>query len=426
MEYEKVLDYIHSLEKFGIKPGMERITSLCRALGDPQKKLRFIHVAGTNGKGSTSTMMSNICTESGYKTGLFISPYVLDFRERIQIDGEMIPKKRLCETAKKLIPVAEEMKNTSESPTEFEFITALAFLYFFEEKCDVVVLETGLGGRLDSTNIIDTPLASVITSVSFDHMGVLGDTIEEISAEKCGIIKENGITVCYPLQQIETFRVVRNTAERLNNLLLIPDTDRIQIEEKTIRGTVSKTDGLRVRIPLIGDHMVYNAATAITAVKAVRDKGFLNISDEAIVGGIEKTVMPGRMQIVGEKPLILVDGGHNVGCAEALCRTVDEFLGDRKIIGICGLMADKEYEKYVSLVSERFEKLITVTVNNPRAISAAELAKTAEKYCINTDSSLSLEDAVNKAMEYADEDSVILVCGSFYMISDICKILENF
>ena len=421
MKYEEALEYIHSLEKFGIKPGMERITSLCRVFGDVHNSLRFIHIAGTNGKGSTSTMISECCRESGYKTGLFISPYVLDFRERIQINGEMIPKDKLTRIVEKMIPVAEEM---DESPTEFEFITAAALLYFYEEKCDVVVLETGLGGRLDSTNIIKAPLASVITSVSFDHMGVLGNTLSEISGEKCGIIKENSVTVSYPIQHREAFEVIRKTAKEKNNLLLVPDVSKLSVEYMDITGTVAVYDGLRFRLKLVGEHMVYNAITAVTTLKAVRERGLPNITDKAIVDGIARTVMPARMQLVCDSPMIIIDGGHNVGCAEALFGLTDKFLKGKRIIGICGLMADKEYENYVSKIAPCFEKIITVTVNNPRSLSAAQLSECAGKYC-DSEPAVSIKDAVKRAVSLAGDDGVVVVCGSFYMVSDVCEALKN-
>ena len=233
MNCNEAIEYIHSLEKFGIKPGMERIRALCDKLGNPQKNLRVIHVAGTNGKGSTSTMISNILCKNGFNTGLFISPYVTDFRERIQYNGNMIEKAELAQCVEKVKAATDELSIEGIHPTEFEAITATAFLYFEEKKCDFVVLEVGLGGRLDSTNVIDTPCVSVITSISLDHTAILGDTIEAIASEKCGIIKCGAETVAYPFQNEKAMEIIKNTCAERCNVLHVPDFKLLKnVEEK--------------------------------------------------------------------------------------------------------------------------------------------------------------------------------------------------
>ena len=413
MQYEEAIAYIHSLEKFGIKPGLERITALCRAFGNVQDKLRFLHVAGTNGKGSTSTMLANICTSAGYKTGLFVSPYVLDFCERIQIDGEMIPKDALCDLVSRVRKAAE-----GETVTEFEFITACALVYYAEQGCDVIVLETGLGGRLDATNVIPCPLVSVITSVSLDHMAVLGDTVSEIAYEKCGIIKNGGTTVTYPLQNEDALRVIRRTTEERHNRLIVPDADGIRVTDESIFGTDAVIDGISVHIPLLGRHMVYNASMAVAAAKAVREQG-LHISDDDIRNGIARTNMPARMEVLRREPLVILDGGHNEDCAKAFRAAVERFLSGRRIIGICGLMADKAYDKYLSIVAPLFSSLLTVRPDNPRALSAEALCEAGRPYCPDATACTSFREAADLAVKKAGKDDVIAVCGSFYMIADM-------
>lgn len=415
MQYEEALQYIHSLEKFGIKPGMERITALCRAFGNVQERLRFIHVAGTNGKGSTSTMLANICRCAGYKTGLFISPYVLDFRERIQVNGEMIPKSALSDIVERIQPVADAMREHGESPTEFEVITAAAFLFYAESECDMVVLETGLGGRLDSTNIIPCPEVSVITSVSLDHMAVLGNTVSEIAAEKCGIIKHGGTTVTYPYQNPEALSVIRRTAQERENTLIVPDGETIEIINESIFGTDAVIDGLCVHIPMLGRHMVYNASMAVAAARS------MGICDAHIARGVAESRMPARMEVLREQPLTIIDGGHNEDCANALRNAVNRFLPHRKIIGICGLMADKAYETYLSIVAPLFSALVTVTPDNPRALSAEALCEAAKPYCANVTAAHSFKEACAFARAQAGEDGVVLACGSFYMVADLEK-----
>lgn len=423
MQYEEAINYIHSFDKFGMKPGLERISALCRALGNPQKGLRFIHVAGTNGKGSTSTMLANICTCAGYRTGLFISPYVIDFCERIQIDGRMIERDHLASVMDDVKKAADALIDAGETPTEFEIITAAAFLYYRHMQCDIVVLETGLGGRLDATNVIDCPLVNVITSVSLDHTAVLGDTIEAIAAEKCGILKSGGICVTYPLQNPQALRVICETCSQRNVRLIKPNAEAVKILDASIFGTDAVIDGISVRVPLLGRHMVYNASMAVAAAKALQTIG-LAVTDECISRGIARTVLPARMQIVRERPLVLMDGGHNEDCAMALHSAITAFLPGRHIVGICGLMADKAYTRYLAHTAPLFDKLITVRPDNPRALSAQALCEAARPFCSECTAADSFAQAAELALHAAGPDGVIVVCGSFYMINDLEKYLK--
>ena len=425
MNYNEAIEYIHSLEKFGIRPGMERIRALCDFLGNPQKKLKVIHVAGTNGKGSTSTMISNILRKNGYNTGLFISPYVSDFRERIQYNGNMIDRYDLAECVEAVKLAIETLSENDIQPTEFETITAAAFLYFEKKKCDFVVLEVGLGGRLDSTNVIEAPYVSVITSISLDHTAVLGDTIEEIAAEKCGIIKFGAETVSYPFQDEKAMEIIRKTcAERCNDLR-IPDVGTLKIFNEKIEGTQAEYDGISFTLPLAGKHMIFNACTAIEAVRSLKRLA-VNISDDAIKAGIETSLMPARLELIKKHPVILLDGGHNEGCAAALADFIKKHLGDKRIVMVTAMMADKDFFSYLSLVAPLAETFIATGVDMPRALSSEELMRSASQFCENCFDISDPAKAISAARNITRDEDVLIVCGSFYLAGKIRDDLLNF
>ncbi len=424
MNCNEAIEYIHSLEKFGIKPGMERIEALCNALGNPQDELKIIHVAGTNGKGSTSTMISNILQKSGYNVGLFISPYVTDFRERIQYNGKMIEKSELAECVEKVKYAVEEISKHGLQPTEFEVVTATAFLYYKMKKCDFVVLEVGLGGRLDSTNIIKNSLVSVIVSISLDHTSILGNTIGEIAAEKSGIIKFGSRTVVYPFQDKITMDIIEETCDKQCNFLNIPDIDSLEIKEEKLDGTIAVYDGIEFKLPLAGKHMIYNACTAIEAIHSLSYYG-IKISDEAVSTGIAISVMPARCELIKNNPVIILDGGHNEGCAEVLSDFIKKHLGDKRIIMVSSIMADKDYFSYLESVASLADEFIATKADVPRALSSDELMKSALAYCDNCYSIPSPFDALKKAISMMNSDDVMIVCGSFYLAGEIReKLLE--
>lgn len=425
MNCNQAIEYIHSLEKFGIKPGLERIRALCELLGNPQNDLKFIHVAGTNGKGSTSTMISNILQKSGYNTGLFISPYVTDFRERIQYNGNMIEHRELAECVEKVKEAADKLAEKSIFPTEFEALTAAAFVYFARKKCDFVVLEVGLGGRYDSTNIILAPYVSVITSISLDHTNILGNTVEEIAAEKCGIIKFGGATAAYPFQADGAMNVIKKACEDKQNKLIIPDVDSLEIISEKAEGTTAVYKNIEFMLPLTGRHMVYNACTAIEAVKSLGRFG-IEISDESVIKGISCSAMPARIEIIRNHPLTVLDGGHNEGCALALEAYIKKFLKEKRIIAVCSLMSDKDYENYLRIVSPYVSTFIATRAPVPRALPADDLAECASAYCNNTNSVANPHKAVSAAYNVAEKEDVILVCGSFYLAGEIREDLLNF
>lgn len=409
----EAIEYIHSRLTFGIHPGMERIKALCAALGNPQDELRFVHVAGTNGKGSTSTMIAGMLTCAGYKTGLFTSPYVIDFRERMQINGEMIPPDELASVVERVKTACDELDKRGIIATEFETLTAAAFLWYKEQKCDVVVLEVGLGGLLDSTNIIKTPLVSVITSISTDHTAVLGNTISEIAAQKCGIIKPNGVTVVYPEQFPDALRVIEETAAREHNRLVSPDMSACRVVDETIRGTDIVYDSLNLHIPFAGDHMIKNALTAVTAV---RECG-LNVSNGAIERGISAAVMPARMELIGDR--VILDGGHNEGCASALRAFLERFTGGRRV-AVCALMGDKDCDTYLRLIAPLFEKMYLTAPDNPRSMRPEALSALADKYCADcTPVSDPIEACRAAADDIKQNGGTLVVCGSFYLAGEV-------
>lgn len=422
MTYDEAIKKIDSLLVFGVKPGLERITRLLELMGNPQKKLRFVHVAGTNGKGSVSNMTASVLTKSGYKTGLFTSPHITGFGERMQIDFERVSEGEVAELVESIFPLAERMKANGEIITEFEFVTAMAFQWFFDNNCDVVVLETGLGGRFDSTNVIETPLCSVITSISLDHTGVLGDTLEKIAFEKCGIIKNGGATV-FAFQEEEVNNVVACTAAERGNVLYSPA--QLTVESSDVTGSEITYGSLEIKLPLVGKHQVNNLALVLCAVQALKKRGLI-IPDEAIKSGIESVKMPARFELISTEPIIILDGAHNPGGLKSLSEAIDTYLNDKKIICVMGMLKDKDCEHSLEFLKGKIYRLITTTVSSsPRRQTAEELAKTAGAFFDNIISDEDACRAVDKALEIAKatENSAVLVCGSLYLASQIRQCL---
>ncbi len=407
MNYNEALNYIHSLLVFGSRPGLDRIAALLKALDNPQDDLKFIHVAGTNGKGSVCTMLSNIYMKAGLKTGLYTSPFVVDFRERIQVNGKYIKKEILAS-------LTEKVKATGIIVTEFEFITALAMLYFKLKKCDIVILETGLGGRFDATNVIKTNLASVITRIDFDHTDYLGDTLSKIAMEKSGIIKKGSPTVCYPLQETEAKETIKSYSEKF----ITPNIENLQIINDEDFGNRFIYKNKEYKTSLCGEHQIYNALTVIETVKAVGIK----ISDEIVAQGIYDASIPARLEIISKKPLVVLDGAHNLNGGMAL----KGFLGKHKnAVAIIGMMADKDCDSFLKVTLPFVKKVITVTVKeNKRTMSAKELADLAEKYCRDVQVAESYKQAIELAAK--EESTPIFVFGSLYLAGGLRDDLISF
>lgn len=424
MTYNEAMQKIDSLLVFGSRPGLERITKLLDLMGNPQNNLKYVHIAGTNGKGSVSNMTAAVLTNAGYKTGLFTSPHITGFGERMQIDFNRIGEDEIINQVEKLFPLVEQLRESGGVITEFEFVTAIAFNWFSEQKCDVVVLETGLGGRFDSTNVINTPLCSVITSISLDHTGVLGDTLDKIAAEKCGIIKEGGNTV-FAFQEDEVNdRVVKTVYER-NNVLYNPI--HLPVLSSDIHGSDVAYGDLKIHLPLVGEHQVFNLSLVLCAVETVRKCGF-NITDEALKSGIENVRMPARFEVLSENPLFVLDGAHNPGGLKALSGAIDKYLNGKNIVCVMGMLKDKDCENSLKFLDGKIHKLITTTVkDNPRRQTAQELKDTAGIYFDNITAEEDYIKAVDLALELAEntENSAVLVCGSLYLASDIRFYMER-
>lgn len=418
MNYNEALEFIHSRMKFGSQPGMERIEALCEAFDNPQDKLKFVHVAGTNGKGSTCTMIANMLQASGYKVGLFTSPFVVDFRERIQINSQMVPHQAFADIVEKIVPVIEELSKRNIEPTEFEIITAAAFLYFSQENCDIVVLEVGLGGTLDSTNIIKNSEVSVITSISMDHTDILGDTILEIAAHKCGIFKEGGHVVGYPQPDFTVERFIKEKAKEAGCDYTHSDLARIRLVREEYDGSTIIYAGCTFKIPLSGKHQIYNFSTAISAINVLKNKGW-NVSAKNMIDGISALKIPARVEIVSEDPLVIIDGGHNAEGVDALCYTLKKHYSDKKIIAVFGMMKDKNYKYCAEKLAPLCERIYTTTVSNPRSLTAKELAAELKAYGVKAKPVDDCSKAYEKALKKADKNSVVLVCGSLYLASDI-------
>lgn len=424
MTYQEAMEKIDSLLVFGARPGLTNITKLLQLMGNPQDKLKYVHIAGTNGKGSVSNMTAKILTAAGYKTGLFTSPHITGFGERIRINNECISEQAIVNHVEKLFPLVEQMRENGDIITEFEFVTAIAFNYFFEQKCDVVVLETGLGGRYDSTNVIKTPLCSVITSISLDHMAVLGDTLEKIAAEKCGIIKEGGSAV-FAFQEDEVNNKVVSVAAERGNILYNPIN--LPVVSSDITGSVVNYGGLKIKLPLIGEHQISNLALVLCTIESLRKRG-LNIPDTAITDGIAGVKMPARFEIISENPLFILDGAHNPGGLKALSNAIDKYLYGKNIICIMGMLKDKDCEHSLAFLNGKLFKLITTTVkDSPRRQSAEELKQTAGRFFEDITAQEDPFKAVDMALELAKntENSAVLVCGSLYLASDIRFYLQR-
>ncbi|MBQ0110737.1 MAG: bifunctional folylpolyglutamate synthase/dihydrofolate synthase [Oscillospiraceae bacterium] len=392
MKYSQALQYIHSLSVFGSKPGLCRITELADKLGNPQQNLKFIHIAGTNGKGSTCAMTAATLTDAGYKTGLFISPYVTEFCERIQINGNYIPKRTLARLCEKVKAVADTM---DDHPTEFEIITAVMFLYFKEQKVDYAVVEVGLGGRLDSTNII-TPVVCAITKIALDHKEVLGDTVEKIAPEKAGIIKK-GVPIVLAPQEFES------AVQTVNKIATKQDAPLYKVKP------LKSAD-----IGLIGAHQLQNAATAQKICE------LLNIPQKSIDYGIKNAFLPARVEYICKYPDVILDGSHNPDGAAALYQIIK----DKAPVLILGMMRDKDSAAVIKMLAPVSSAVITVTVrSNKRSETAENLCRQAQKYTAAY-AAKNYISALKKAAEL--QNGTVVICGSLYLAGDIRKTAIKF
>ena len=371
MDYESALNYIHAVQWAGHKPGLERTRTLLAALGDPHKTLKFIHVAGTNGKGSTAAMLASCLQAAGYRVGLFTSPFINRFNERIQVDGEQIPDQELVRLVERVRPAADAM---ADVPTEFEIITALGMLYFAERRCDIVVLEVGLGGTLDSTNVIDPPECAVITALGIDHVKELGPTLADIASAKAGIIKPGSPVVSYGGVP-EADAVIARAAAEQGAPLTVVDFGKLKMEDGSLDAVTFDFDGLNgVRLPLIGSYQPRNAAVAITALRVLRGRGW-NIPEQAIRTGLETVRWPGRFELLRHTPAFLLDGSHNAHGMRATVQSLRDRFPGQKFVFLLSIMADKDVDEMLELLLPLAEQFVTVAASTPRAMPAKTLAE---------------------------------------------------
>jgi len=415
MGIAETLEYIHNVKWQGSKPGLERTQELLKALGNPEKRLKFVHVAGTNGKGSTSACIASMLKEAGYKTGLFISPYIVCFNERMQVDGEYISDDELEEMTNEIRPYADAME---DSPTEFELITALAMLYFLKKECDIVVLEVGMGGRLDSTNVIDTPELAVITAIGYDHVKELGPTLCDIAREKAGIIKNDGDVVIYG-GETDVVSVFEQKAIEQGARLYKTDFSRLTISGFFLEGIRLDFEPYgEMKLPLAGSYQPYNAALAVTAIEVLRNKGY-KISDNDIKRGIENVKWPGRFEILGLEPVFILDGSHNPQGMEVTADSLKKHFKDRKIIFVIGVMADKDIDAMAVHIIPLAKVFLTVKPDNPRALDSFELAEKLKRFGVPVTDCGTVGNGVSEALKMAGEGDVICALGSFFMSSEV-------
>lgn len=430
MNYKEALEYIHGTRKFGSKLGLQNITRLLQLLDNPQEKLKFIHVAGTNGKGSTSSFISNILVEEGYNVGLFTSPYLEVFNERIRINNMNISDDRLGDITEKVKAGSDRMiLEGYNHPTEFEIVTAIAFLYYFEEKADIVVLEVGLGGRFDSTNVINKSLASVITSISLDHMDILGDTIDKIAYEKAGIIKTEGRVISYIQEKAAEEVLIDVSKEKKAQLDFIRLND-INIKECNDKGSIfdfnfqgNKYENLKINI--IGRHQIYNASLALECILILNESENIKVSENSIRNGLEKSRWMGRLEMISEEPRVLIDGAHNIQGVQALVESIENIFTYNRLILIIGLLKDKDVEQIVSIIAPKVDRILTTEPGNPRKISAKDLSVIVNKYNDDFEYKENIKDAIELSYKEYKENDLILVSGSLYLIGEVRKIIKN-
>jgi len=419
LSYEDALKYIHHVTWRGSKLGLERTNELLARIGNPHKRLKFIHIAGTNGKGSTSAMLSSILTQAGYRTGLYISPFVTNFNERMQISGVPIEDDELAKITAFVRPFADSM---ADHPTEFELITVIALEFFRRRKADIVVLEVGLGGNFDSTNVIDTPELAIITNIGFDHMRELGTTITEIATAKAGIIKPDGDVLIYGKNE-EADAVFERVCADMGARLHVTDHSRlsdVSVSLDALRFSFSPYGALSC--DLIGTYQANNAAVAITAAELLREKGWA-ISHREISDGLSKVRWPARFEVLLREPFFVADGGHNPQGIAAVAESLTAHFPDRNITFLFGVMADKDIAKMISLLAPLAKEFITVTPDNPRALDAAALAEMLKSRNLSVTPCDTITDGVRLAILKAGPDGVVCAVGSLYMLGEVRSVL---
>ncbi len=423
MTYNEALQYIHSVSWKGSRPGLSRIEELCEKLSHPEDRLRFVHVAGTNGKGSICCMLSGVLRQAGYRVGLFTSPFVWEFNERIRVDGENIANEELAEVTAYVKQFADTME---DAPTEFELITAIALEYFARRACDVVVLEVGMGGRLDSTNVIRTPVLSVITEISLDHTSMLGNTVEEIAAEKAGIIKP-GVPVLFAGTDENAAGVIEKKAQQMCSPFFRPVYSALHTEEISVEGTVFTYEGREpYRIGLAGTYQPRNAAAVICCAEILRTCGY-PIEDHALRAGLTAARWRARFELLSRDPVIIYDGGHNPGGVTVAFDSAAHCFPGEKYTVLTGVMADKEYIRIAEIAAPNIARAYTVTPDVPRALDAQAYAEVYRACGVDAVPCESISQGVRAAAENAlANHRPLLIFGSLYMYADVAAAVDEY
>lgn len=433
-----IIDRIHEFNKFGMVLGLSRMEELLRRLGDPQDTLNVIHVAGTNGKGSVSKYLEEGLSACGYKMGLYTSPYIEKFNERIRFDGADISDEDLEYYGQKVVDAAEAMvADGKDSPTEFEVVTAIAFLYFAGKKADITILEVGLGGIGDSTNVVKHPLASVITSISYDHMAQLGSTLAEIAVNKAGIIK-TGCPVISNVPERDAAKIIARKAYAMGSRLFDVSGIRAAVSEQTPFSQVVSMELYEksysdVEISMVGKHQAENLKTALATLEILRKSGAVKLDREALYAGLKRARQPGRFEVIGggpeagdeSKPLVIIDGAHNEAGAQALQETMAQYFAGKKILLVAGILADKQIDSIVKFLTKITDHIIVTEPDNPRKLAASELAKHMADAGVTAEVASDAEAAMHRAKELADGYDVILFAGSLYLIGDVRRLWRN-
>ena len=410
MNMDQFMEFLSSVSWQGSRLGLERMERFMELLGHPEEKTKFIHVAGTNGKGSLTALVSSVLTAAGYKTGVYTSPHLVRYGERMVIDGEEISGEALFALAERVKPAVEQME---DKPTEFELLTGMALLYFAERGCDAVLLEVGLGGRLDATNIIPPPEAAVIMNIGLDHTGILGDTPGKIAAEKAGIVKEGCAVVTYPGEP-EVEAVYDRVCREKHALWRKTDLSRMTFVSEDLFGQTFLWDGEEYTVRLLGEHQRSNAAVALETLEVLREKGW-NIPDEAIRVGLESARWPARLEVLGREPLFILDGAHNGQCAKALADSLNSLLPGKKLVFLTGVLADKDYHDIMALMLPMAKEFFCLTPFSERALPAAELTARITEWGGKATCCETVEEGIEKALASAGKDGAVVSFGSLYL-----------
>lgn len=425
-----IIDRIHEFNRFGMVLGLDRMEELLRRLGNPQDDLKVIHVAGTNGKGSVSKYLEEGLSACGYKMGLYTSPYIETFNERIRYDGADISDEDLEYYGQKVVSAAEAMvADGLDSPTEFEVVTAIAFLYFAGRQADITILEVGLGGIGDSTNVVKSPLASVITSISYDHMAQLGSSLAEIAVNKAGIIK-TGCPVIANVPQRDAAKIIARKAYAMGSRLYDISGIRAAVSDETpfsqkVSMELYEKSYSDVEISMVGRHQAENLKTALATLEILRKSGAVKLDREALYEGLKRARQPGRFEVISEDPLVIIDGAHNEAGAQALQETMAQHFAGKKILLVAGILADKEIDSIVKFLTKITDHIIVTEPDNPRKLAAEKLAEHVADFGVAAEAVPDVEAAVHRAKELADGYDVILFAGSLYLIGDVRRLWRN-